>query len=156
MFQLDIAIISTKFDFCLLRTATGTGKLSVEFKTYFFISRANGEKCDTTVATCDIYAAVMVNGDQVCWTKTYAGQKAVHGTFGETCKTDDIPNNARVSIVVWDVDHTDKKQVVADWVIQPSDFDVGNKLFIGENSRMIRGREQRNRLHTIIHWTPTK
>lgn len=146
-------ITSTKFDFRSLCSATERGDLVVTMYSFFAASLKNGDKCDSARDTCDPYAEITWDGRQHCQTKQLSVWPAAHGGFNHRCTVRDIPNNDKVSIQVWDSDGTDK-DLMADWVIPPSDFNMGGKLFVGGFPRKVRGREERNEVYATLNWTP--
>lgn len=129
------------------------GILNVALQVLFTASLATGKKCS---AKCGTYAVITVDGKEVCKSKEGVSIPEVHVTVNLNCKTGEIPNNARVSVHVWGTDEHNARALMDEWLIPPSDFDVGNKLFVGEIARKIRGVDQRNLLYGNVRWTPTK
>lgn len=151
-FCIKLVLIILIFPFSFYTAEEETGVLSVHFGTVFPISLKNGLVCDQSGdSSCDPFAVLNVNGKEFCRTRVFDNVPDVHVDFNLNCTTGPIPKNSNVLIQLWDADDNvfKRKDLMNEWSVPPSEFNVGLKQFIGDHVRKIKSGNERNELSSM-------
>lgn len=145
--------------FLTLYTASGTGNLQIDLVSFFPVYATSRDCMPNTSTACNPYLVVLQDGKEIVkWVEMHNTGNSHTNYINTDHDIPDIPNNARVTIQLWNkLNNGGASELMNEWTIPPSDFNTGDKLLIGqEYARKIQGKDQRTELFLHFTWTPVK
>lgn len=128
--------------------------MQIDFETFYPVYATARDCTPNSAAACNPQLVILKNGKEEFRLKGMSGSANLHTNhISGYFKFTEIPNDSRITVQVWNMVESGTSELMSEWAIPPSEFNIGGNLLIGqEYSRKILGKDQRTELYLHFNW----